>query len=53
MKGTVWKFGDDIDTDIILPGRYLIYTNEERLSQHCMEGLDDKFNEKCKKVTLL
>ena len=49
MKGTVWKFGDDIDTDIILPGRYLIYTDEERLSQHCMEGLDDKFNEKCKK----
>ena len=49
MKGTVWKFGDDIDTDIILPGRYLIYTDEERLSQHCMEGLDDSFNEKCKK----
>ena len=49
MKGTVWKFGDDIDTDIILPGRYLIYTDEEKLSQHCMEGLDDKFNEKCKK----
>ena len=48
MKGTVWKFGDDIDTDIILPGRYLIYTDEEKLSQHCMEGLDDKFNEKCK-----
>ena len=43
MKGTVWKFGDDIDTDIILPGRYLIYTDEEKLSQHCMEGLDDKF----------
>lgn len=49
MKGTVWKFGDDIDTDIILPGRYLIYTDEEKLSQHCMKGLDDKFNEKCKK----
>ena len=49
MKGTVWKFGDDIDTDIILPGRYLIYTDEEKLSQHCMEGLDDTFNEKCKK----
>lgn len=26
-----------------------IYTDEEKLSQHCMEGLDDKFNEKCKK----
>ena len=49
MKGTAWKFGNDIDTDIILPGRYLIYTDEERLSQHCMEGLDAKFNEKCKK----
>ena len=49
MKGTAWKFGNDIDTDIILPGRYLIYTDEKRLSEHCMEGLDAKFNEKCKK----
>ena len=49
MKGTAWKFGNDIDTDIIIPGRYLIYTDEERLSKHCMEGLDDKFDEKCKK----
>lgn len=49
MKGTAWKFGDDIDTDIIVPGRYLIYTDEERLSQHCMEGLDADFSNKCKK----
>lgn len=49
MKGTAWKFGNDIDTDIILPGRYLIYTDEERLSAHCMEGLDSEFSEKCKK----
>lgn len=46
MEGKVWKFGDDIDTDIILPGRYLIYTDEERLSQHCMEGLDGEFPKK-------
>ncbi len=46
LKGKVWKFGDDIDTDIILPGRYLIYTDEERLSKHCMEGLDDDFHRK-------
>ena len=46
MKGKAWKFGDDIDTDIILPGRYLIYTDEERLSQHCMEGLVENFKEK-------
>ncbi|AMK16122.1 3-isopropylmalate dehydratase small subunit [Methanobrevibacter olleyae] len=49
MKGKVWKFGNDIDTDIILPGRYLIYTDEERLSQHCMEGLDPDFKSKVKK----
>lgn len=46
MKGKVFKFGNDIDTDIILPGRYLIYTDEERLSQHCMEGLDPDFKSK-------
>ena len=46
MEGNVWKFGDVIDTDIILPGRYLIYTDEERLSQHCMEGLDSEFPNK-------
>ena len=49
MKGTAWKFGDDIDTDIIVPGRYLIYTDEERLAEHCMEGLDADFNIKCQK----
>lgn len=49
MKGRAWKFGNDIDTDIIIPGRYLIYTDEERLSQHCMEGLDPNFNKKCEK----
>ncbi|WP_407413298.1 3-isopropylmalate dehydratase small subunit [Methanobrevibacter sp.] len=49
MKGKAWKFGNDIDTDIIVPGRYLIYTDEKRLSKHCMEGLDSDFSEKCKK----
>ena len=47
MKGKAWKFGNDIDTDIIIPGRYLIYTDEETLSKHCMEGLDPDFSEKC------
>ena len=46
MKGKVWKFGNDIDTDIILPGRYLIYTDEEKLSEHCMEGLVSDFKSK-------
>lgn len=47
MKGKAWKFGDNIDTDIIVPGRYLIYTDEETLSKHCMEGLDPDFDKKC------
>ena len=38
MEGKVWKFGDDIDTDIILPGRYLIYTDEERPPQPALHG---------------
>ena len=49
MKGKAWKFGNDIDTDIIVPGRYLIYTDEETLAGHCMEGLDENFSDKCSK----
>ncbi len=43
MKGKVWKFGDDIDTDIIIPGRYLVVTDPNKLAKHCMEGLDSDF----------
>ncbi|MCL2157127.1 MAG: 3-isopropylmalate dehydratase small subunit [Methanobrevibacter sp.] len=46
MKGKVWKFGDDIDTDIIIPGRYLVVTDMDKLAKHCMEGIDPDFNEK-------
>ena len=49
MKGNVWKFGDDIDTDLILPGRYLIYTDIDKLKMHCMEGVDPEFSDKFKK----
>jgi 3-isopropylmalate/(R)-2-methylmalate dehydratase small subunit len=46
MKGKVWKFGDDIDTDIIIPGRYLVLTNEKELAKHLMEGIDPQFPKK-------
>lgn len=46
IKGKVWKFGDDIDTDIIIPGRYLVLTDEKELAGHCMEGLDVNFSSK-------
>lgn len=53
MKGKVWKFGDDIDTDIIIPGRYLVVTDSKKLAEHCMEGLDPKFNEKVSKGDII
>lgn len=49
MKGKVWKFGDDIDTDIIIPGRYLILRGEDELAEHAMEGLDPEFPKKVSK----
>jgi len=49
MKGKVWKFGNDIDTDIIIPGRYLVVTDPNKLAKHCMEGLDPDFYKKVSK----
>ncbi len=46
MKGKAWKYGDNIDTDLIIPGRYLVLTEKEELRKHAMEGIDPKFNEK-------
>ncbi|GAA5819265.1 MAG: 3-isopropylmalate dehydratase small subunit [Methanobrevibacter sp. CfCl-M3] len=53
MKGKVWKFGDDVDTDVIIPGRYLVYTDPEVLSKHCMEGLDTEFYKKVNKGDII
>lgn len=49
MKGKVWKFKDNIDTDLILPGRYLIYSDVDKLKNHCMEGIDEEFSKKFNK----
>ncbi|MBQ9531945.1 MAG: 3-isopropylmalate dehydratase small subunit [Eubacterium sp.] len=42
-KGKVHKFGDNIDTDVIIPARYLNRSDEEWLASHCMEDIDDTF----------
>jgi 3-isopropylmalate/(R)-2-methylmalate dehydratase small subunit len=49
LKGKVWKFGDNIDTDVIIPARYLSSTDPEILGGHCMEPLDPSFARKVKK----
>ncbi len=43
MKGKAWKFGDDIDTDVIIPARYLSTSEPEELAKYCMVDADPQF----------
>ncbi len=43
LKGRVWKYGDNVDTDVIIPARYLNASQPEELARHCMEDLDPRF----------
>ena len=43
LTGKAWKFGDNVDTDAIIPARYLNRSTAEELAVHCMEDLDPAF----------
>ena len=43
LKGKVWKYGSNVDTDAIIPARYLNVSTQEELSAHCMEDIDASF----------
>ena len=43
FKGKVWKYGNNVDTDVIIPARYLNTTKAEELAKHCMEDIDASF----------
>lgn len=43
FKGTVHKFGDNVDTDVIIPARYLNTGDPRELAKHCMEDIDASF----------
>ena len=49
VSGRVWKYGDNINTDLILPGRYLVVTDPVELAKHAMEGIDERFPQKVRK----
>ncbi|MEM3681647.1 MAG: 3-isopropylmalate dehydratase small subunit, partial [Metallosphaera sp.] len=53
VEGTVLKYGDKIDTDIIIPARHLKYTDPAYLAQHAMEPLDPEFYKKASKGVIV
>lgn len=52
-KGRVWKFGDDINTDLIIPGRYLDNYDPAHLAAHAMEGASKEFASKVVKGDII
>ena len=46
LHGRVWKFGNNVDTDVIIPVQHTIGTDLKEFGKHCMEGLDPHFADK-------
>lgn len=53
VSGKAVKFGDNVDTDVIIPGKYLVLIDPKELAQHAMEGLDSAFTKKVKDGVIL
>lgn len=52
-KGKVFKYGDNVDTDVIIPARYLNSSDPEELASHCMEDIDKDFIKKVHKGDII
>ena len=52
-KGPVFKYGDNIDTDVIIPARYLNTQSAAELASHCMEDIDKTFITRVKQGDLM
>ena len=52
-SGRVFKFGDNVDTDVIIPARYLNSSDPAELATHCMEDIDKDFVKKVKKGDII
>lgn len=53
IKGKVHKFGEDVNTDEIIPAPYLNMTDPKELAKHCMEGIDRGFSKKVGKGDII
>jgi methanogen homoaconitase small subunit len=53
ISGRVWRFGDNIDTDVIIPGKYLRTTDMSVFASHVMEGIDPQFSKKVQKGDII
>ena len=53
IKGKIWKLGDNIDTDVIYPGKYLPIIDAEEMAKYTLEGLDKNFPKKIKKGDII
>lgn len=51
--GKVFKYGDNVDTDVIIPARYLNSSDPAELAAHCMEDIDKEFVKKVKKGDMI
>lgn len=52
-RGSVFKFGDNVDTDVIIPARYLNTTDAKELAAHCMEDIDKSFIQNVKEGDII
>lgn len=43
LNGKAWVYGDNVDTDVIIPARYLTTSDPEKLAPHCMEDIDTSY----------
>ena len=53
IEGKVWRYGDNIDTDVIIPARYLNTFDPAELAKHCMVDIDETFAQKVKAVDVM
>ena len=53
FEGTVIKYGDNVDTDVIIPARYLNTSDKKELASHCMEDLDTTFSGRVKQGDIM